>query len=82
MELVDTFGSEITVLLDADMQEIQNVTLPAITDAIQAFRDHRVRIIPGGGGEYGKIELPTEEEPFPAVMAPHDSQTSLFDYQK
>ena len=82
MELVDTFGSEITVLLDADIQEIQKVTLPAIADAIQAFRDHRVRIIPGGGGQYGTIELPSEETPLPVALGPRDTQTSLFDYKK
>jgi uncharacterized protein (TIGR00375 family) len=79
-DLISVFGSEITVLLDADIQEISRVTIPAITDAIQAFRDHKVRIIPGGGGKYGIIELPTEHSAIPVSLGPKNSQASLLDY--
>ena len=79
-DLIHVFGSEINVLLDADIQEIGRVTIPAITDAIQAFRDHKVRIIPGGGGKYGIIELPTEHSTIPVSLGPKNSQTSLLDY--
>jgi uncharacterized protein (TIGR00375 family) len=80
-ELITVFGSEIKVLLDADIHEIAKVTVPAVTTAIQAFRDHKVVIIPGGGGKYGTIELPTDESPvIPAALGPKDSQTSLLDY--
>jgi uncharacterized protein (TIGR00375 family) len=79
-ELIAAFGSEITVLLDADIQDIARVTVPAITDAIQAFRDKKVIIIPGGGGQYGRIELPKEETIQPITVTPSDRQTSLFDY--
>ena len=47
--------------------KIARVTIPAITAAIQAFRDHKVIIIPGGGGKYGTIELPTEEQVIPRI---------------
>jgi uncharacterized protein (TIGR00375 family) len=81
-ELISAFGSEIVVLLDADLREVAKVTIPAVVDAIQAFRDHKVVIIPGGGGQYGSIELPTEEQEerhqFP--LSPKNSQTSLLDY--
>jgi uncharacterized protein (TIGR00375 family) len=80
-ELITAFGSEITVLLDADIQDIARVTVPAITAAIQAFRDHKVIIIPGGGGKYGTIELPTDDSPvIPVSLGPKNSQTSLLDY--
>jgi uncharacterized protein (TIGR00375 family) len=82
-ELISVFGSEITVLLDADIHEVARVTLPAITSAIQAFRDHKVVIIPGGGGKYGTIELPKDDGPLISVsLGPKNSQTSLLDYEK
>jgi uncharacterized protein (TIGR00375 family) len=79
-ELITAFGSEIAVLLDADIHEVAKVTIPAITEAVQAFRDHKVIIIPGGGGKYGTIELPTEEQIIPVSLGPKNSQTSLLDY--
>jgi len=79
-ELVDAFGSEINVLLDVDIQDISKVTVPAVTEAIQAFRDKKVIILPGGGGEYGKIELPSSEQLVQIPIGPSDTQTSLSDY--
>ena len=80
-ELVDAFGSEINVLLDVDIDEIARVTIPAITEAIQAFRENKVIIRPGGGGQYGTIELPKGNEKILTMsMGPKDTQTSLSDY--
>jgi uncharacterized protein (TIGR00375 family) len=82
-ELINAFGSEINVLLDVDIQEISKVTVPAVTEAIQAFRDKKVIIIPGGGGQYGKIELPSKKEELAEIsLGPKDKQTCLFDYNK
>jgi uncharacterized protein (TIGR00375 family) len=61
-ELVSFFGSEINVLLDVSIEDISAVTTPAITEAIQAFRDNKVIIHPGGGGRYGTIEFPQEKD--------------------
>ncbi|MFH1102004.1 MAG: TIGR00375 family protein [Methanobacteriota archaeon] len=79
-ELIEVFGNEIAVLLDADISEIAKVTAPAITEAIQAFREKKVRIIPGGGGKYGTIELPIGEEMPVVSLGPKDKQTSLLEY--
>jgi uncharacterized protein (TIGR00375 family) len=79
-ELIAAFGSEIAVVLDADIHEVAKVTIPAIVEAVQAFRNHKVIIIPGGGGKYGTIELPTEEQIIPVSLGPKNSQTSLLDY--
>ena len=79
-ELIAAFGSEIAVVLDADIHEVAKVTIPAIVEAVQAFREHKVIIIPGGGGKYGTIELPTEEQVIPISFGPKNSQTSLLDY--
>jgi hypothetical protein len=42
-ELISAFGSEINVLLDVDINDIAKITAPAITDAIQAFREKKSR---------------------------------------
>ena len=81
-ELVDCFGSEIQVLIDINIEDIAKVTVPAITEAIQLFREKKVIIRPGGGGQYGTIELPTEEDMDLSKMPlyPKDKQTCLYEY--
>lgn len=78
-ELVSAFENEITILIDADINDITRTTTPAIAEAIQAFREKKIRIIPGGGGKYGTIELP-EEKVLTVSLGPQDHQTSLLDY--
>lgn len=78
-ELVSAFENEITILIDADINDITRTTTPAIAEAIQAFREKKIRIIPGGGGKYGSIELP-EEKVLTVSLGPQDHQTSLLDY--
>ena len=77
-ELVDAFGNEVNILLDADIEEIAKVTVPAVTEAIKAFREGKVIIHPGGGGRYGTIELPNEEE----KDTVRDKQKTLSDFLK
>ena len=80
-ELITAFGNEINVLIDVNIDEIAKVTAPAITEAIQAFREKKVIIKPGGGGQYGIIELPnkdTEAQYF--YLGPKDKQTTLLEY--
>ncbi|MCL7415589.1 MAG: TIGR00375 family protein [ANME-2 cluster archaeon] len=54
--LVDEFGSEVTVLLDAELDGIDGVD-PAVIHTVRMFREGRVRMIPGGGGQYGSVEM-------------------------
>lgn len=79
-ELVSAFGSEIDVLLEVDIDDIARATAPAITEAIQAFRENKVIIQPGGGGQYGTIELPKEDEILTVSLGPEDKQTSLLEF--
>ena len=79
-ELVSALGSEINVLIDVDINDISRITAPAITEAIQAFRENKVIIKPGGGGQYGIIELPKEDEVLTVSLGPKDTQTSLLEY--
>ena len=61
-ELMKRFGSEIHMLLDADMDEIGRVASPAVASAIKAFRTGGIKVIPGGGGRYGEIEIASDGE--------------------
>lgn len=53
-KLVDSFGTELNVLLNVDLQDIKKVD-SKISPAIQAFREKTLHIKPGGGGKYGEI---------------------------
>jgi len=59
-ELISTFGDEVNVLVDSPIDEIAGAAEPRVVSAIRAFRDGRVILHPGGGGEYGSAELPDD----------------------
>ena len=50
-------GNEISILIDIEIERIMKIAPPAVADAISAFREGRVKIIPGGGGKYGEIVI-------------------------
>ena len=79
-ELVSHFGTEIKVLLEVDYEEIAKFTAPAIAEAIKAFRERKIIVHPGGGGQYGRIELPSDDQIIEIKTGPKDTQTSLSDY--
>jgi uncharacterized protein (TIGR00375 family) len=80
-ELISVFGNEINVLIDVNIDEIAKITAPAITEAIQAFRDKKVIVRPGGGGQYGIIELPGKDSEVQYFTSePKDKQTTLLEY--
>ncbi|MCK4817708.1 TIGR00375 family protein [bacterium] len=56
--LIRKFGNEVAVLIDADLTEITKNTDRRVVNAIKAFRENKIVISPGGGGMYGKLELP------------------------
>lgn len=59
--LLERFGSEISILVDAPLEELEGSAQEVVVEAIKAFRTGTVRFIPGGGGKYGEIRLPWEE---------------------
>jgi len=81
-ELIEVFGSEIFVLLEAEEEKLRQVTAPAILEAILAFRQGRVIMQPGGGGQYGKLELPSEDKQnvFVRNNTLDNTQKSLYDF--
>ncbi|MCK4810809.1 MAG: TIGR00375 family protein [Methanosarcinales archaeon] len=83
-EMIKKPGSEIAVLVDADMASLDGD--PRIVAAIRAFREGKVIIHPGGGGRYGSVELPAdgngnaESGYYAGKTEETPAQRSLFDY--
>ncbi len=82
--LVYRFGNEVEVLVDAQIETIAEVASPKVAHAITAFRQNRVILHPGGGGDYGRVEIPENLDDIPT---PHrfgsghaGAQKSLVDY--
>jgi uncharacterized protein (TIGR00375 family) len=55
--LIDKFGSEFNVLLEASRSELDLVTSPEITEGIIRVRKGKVYVEPGYDGVYGKIMI-------------------------
>ncbi len=84
--LVERFGSEVKVLLDVPAENMDFVD-HKIVNAILAFRNEEVIIHPGGGGQYGWLELPANRKDDPNLSKSEtkrpykkDKQKSLFDF--
>lgn len=60
--MIAYFGSEMEVLLNAPLREIENKFHPDIARGIGNLRENRVKRIPGYDGVYGKIKVLGDEE--------------------
>ncbi len=54
--LIDRFGSELNVLIDAESEELQRATNDDVAAAITAVRRGDIEIEPGYDGVYGKVD--------------------------
>jgi len=59
-KLINSFGSEFKVLLNADAEEIARQSDPEIARLILRMREGQIRIIPGYDGVYGRLVLGDE----------------------
>ena len=71
--LIKQYGSEVAVLVDTAI--IDSGVDERVIDAIKAFREGKAKVIPGGGGQYGKVELGFRE---PEKTS--EPQKSLFEF--
>lgn len=56
-KLIHYFGNEFKILLEANYEELKQVTSEAISLAIINMREGKVEVIPGYDGEYGKVHV-------------------------
>lgn len=70
-DLISTFGNEIRILLDVPIDDIAKITVPSITEAIHYFREANILFNPGGGGFYGSITFPWEEQELLVSLKQH-----------
>jgi uncharacterized protein (TIGR00375 family) len=64
-KLIEIFGDEVNVLVDAPISDVIDIAQPDVGRAIEAFRAGKVIVYPGGGGEYGKVAIPRPGEKLP-----------------
>jgi len=60
-KLIQKFGTELNVLLEASEEELENATDKKIVDAIIKTREEKVKFIPGYDGVYGRPFFSEEE---------------------
>lgn len=76
--LIKQCGSEVAVLVDSAVN--YSGVDERVIDAINGFRNGKLRVIPGGGGQYGKVELGSAAlEKLPEKAT--EPQKSLFDFK-
>ena len=56
-KLLSSIGSELTVLLDAPLDEIARLSTPLTAEAVGLVRKGKVRVSPGYDGRYGRIKI-------------------------
>ncbi|MFH1404197.1 MAG: TIGR00375 family protein [Candidatus Altiarchaeota archaeon] len=61
--IVGALGSEINVLVDADLADVRKVN-PKVAEIIGLFRSGRMKYVAGGGGNYGRPTLTGEKDVF------------------
>ncbi len=76
--LMERYGNELNVLLNACIDDMDFLD-SRVSNAILAFREKRLIIHPGGGGQYGHIEIPEEVKDESTARINRD-QSSLFDF--
>jgi len=62
LRLVSTYRSELRLLLDLPLEELEKSTPPKILEGIKRVREENLSITPGHDGVYGKIQIFGEKE--------------------
>jgi PHP family Zn ribbon phosphoesterase len=61
--LIEKFGNEYTVLIDAPKQALSEVVDQRTAEAILRVREGKIKVIPGYDGVYGRPIIFEEEKP-------------------
>jgi PHP family Zn ribbon phosphoesterase len=76
-KLIEAFGTEMNILLDASTQSIGEVAGEDVALAIENVRTGRIRMEPGYAGVYGKLDLLFRDKGKAKMIS--TGQRSLFD---
>lgn len=76
--LIEKFGDEYTVLIDAQKEEMEKVVDSRIAEAIVRVREEKAHVIPGYDGVYGELALFDEEKE--KMMPEKPKQKSMSDF--
>lgn len=60
--LLGHFGNEFSILLHTSLEEIGKISSPLIAEGVKRVREGKLHIVPGYDGEYGIVQIFTDEE--------------------
>lgn len=75
-KLVTRFGNEIAVLVDVSLEVLHEAAGAQITAVVKAFREGTLKVVSGGGGRYGHLEISAEV----AKMLPPKPQRKITEF--
>ena len=76
--LIQKFGDEYTVLIDASKEEMAKIVDPRIAEAIVRVREEKAHVIPGYDGVYGQLVIFDEKQEDTTHQKP--KQKSMADF--
>jgi uncharacterized protein (TIGR00375 family) len=77
--LIERFGDEYTVLIDAPREALSNVVDERIVEAIIRVREERVKVVPGYDGVYGQLVI-FDESSAEKILRQRVQQMNLTDF--
>jgi uncharacterized protein (TIGR00375 family) len=75
MGIIEKAGNEFKVLLDLTKEELYEIMPDVLADGILKMRDNKIKISPGFDGQYGTVNIFSDNE---RKEAKENKQTSLF----
>jgi uncharacterized protein (TIGR00375 family) len=63
LDIVNTYGSEFTILITMSSEELYNKLPPRVAEGIIRVRDKKLTILPGYDGEYGIVKIFDQKVP-------------------
>jgi PHP family Zn ribbon phosphoesterase len=79
--LIEKFGNEYSVLIDAPKQALSEVVEPRIADTILRVRTGGVKVVPGFDGVYGRLVLDEHESSDATPETPRHTGTQQLNLQ-
>jgi uncharacterized protein (TIGR00375 family) len=76
--LIQKFGDEYTVLIDASKEEMSKIVEPQIAEAIIRVREEKAHVIPGYDGVYGQLVIFDEKQEATQQLKPKQKSMSDF----